>query len=87
METNEERFTLALREVRGGTKDDFARVLEPMTIPETDTLLGLIQQKIREKDAVFSLHKPISNALAKVASEMVRDSPSDYDAQVMSLFD
>jgi len=47
-------------------------------VPETEALLKLIQAKIRDKESAFSLHTPLSESLAKVAREIVRESPTDY---------
>ncbi len=80
MEMNKEqnRFELKLHEIYGGTKESFARVLEPMEVPETEELLKLLQAKIQNKESAFSIHTPLSESLAKVAREIVRESPTDY---------
>jgi len=80
MDMNEEQemFDLKLREVYGGSKEDFAKIFEPVKIPDTEELLELIQQKVQDKASVFSLHTPLSEGLAKVASRIVRESPTEY---------
>ena len=80
MEMNKEqnRFELKLHEIYGGTKESFARVLEPMEVPEPEALLKLLQAKIQNKESAFSIHTPLSESLAKVAREIVHESPTDY---------
>jgi hypothetical protein len=78
MNAEQEMFDLKLREVYGGSKEDFARILEPVKIPEIEGLLELIQQKVQDKASVFSLHTPLSEGLVKVAPKIVRESPTEY---------
>jgi hypothetical protein len=78
MNVEQEMFDLKLKEVYGGSKEDFARILEPVEIPEIEGLFELIQQKVQDKASVFSLHTPLSEGLAKVASKIVHESPGEY---------
>lgn len=78
MNNDQNKFELKLKEIYGGTKESFAKVLEPMEVPETAVLLKLIQAKIQNKESAFSLHTPLSESLAKVASEIVREPSTDY---------
>ncbi len=78
MNAEQEMFDLKLREVYGGSKEDFARILEPVKIPEIEGLLELIQQKVQDKASAFSLHTSPSEGLAKVASKIVCESPTEY---------
>jgi hypothetical protein len=78
MNEGQEMFELKLTEVYGGSKEDFARNFEPVKIPEMEKLLELIQQKVQDKASVFSLDTPPSEGLAKVASKIVRESPTEY---------
>jgi hypothetical protein len=78
MNDEQEMFELRLTEVYGGSKEDFARIFEPMEIPESEELLELIQQKVQDKASVFSLYTPLSEGLARVAPKIVRESPTDY---------
>ncbi len=79
MEMNAEqgKFELRLNEAYGGTKENFARILEPTQLPETHRMLELIQQRIQTKESTFTLSAPLSEGLAKAASKMVRESLTD----------
>lgn len=78
MNEEQEMFELKLSEVYGGSKEDFARIFEPVEMPEIEGMLKLIQQKAQDKASVFSLYTPLSEGLAKVASKIVRESPTKY---------
>lgn len=78
MNEKQEMFELKLTEVYGGNKEDFARIFEPVEMPEIEGMLALIQQKVQDKASVFSLYTPLSEGLAKVASKIVRESPTKY---------
>lgn len=77
MDEKQERFQLKLKEIYGGTKENFAKILEPMKLPETDTLLELIQQKIQDRESTFTLSTPFSDELAQIAPKIVRESSTD----------
>lgn len=78
MNAEQEKFELRLKEAYGGTKESFAKILEPTELPETHRMLELIQQRIQTKESTFTLYTPLSEGLAKVASEIVRESSTDY---------
>jgi hypothetical protein len=75
---NREGFDLKLQEIYGGTKESFARILEPLELPETERLFDLIRQRIQDKESSFALHVPLSEGLAKAAAEIVREPSTDY---------
>ena len=75
-----ERFRLKLKEIYGGTKESFARILEPIELPETNRLLELIQQKIQDRESAFTLSTPLSDGLGQIASKIVREPSTDYYA-------
>lgn len=76
MDLNGDRgiFELRLKEVYGGDKEDFAKILEPLEIPETERLFDLIQQKVQNNDNIFKLGAPSVEGLAQVAGKMVRET-------------
>lgn len=76
MDLNSDRgvFELRLKEVYGGDKEDFAKILEPLEIPRTERLFDLIQQKVQTNDSVFRLGAPSVEGLAQVAGKMVREA-------------
>jgi hypothetical protein len=80
MNTEQQRFELRLREAYGGTKESFARILEPTELPETSRMLELIQHRIQAKESIFALHILLSQGLAKVASKIIRESPTEYNS-------
>ncbi len=71
-----QRFQLGLREIYGGTKESFARILEPQGLLESSAMVELIQEKIQTKRAAFTLDVPLADALAKVAPEIVEEASS-----------
>ncbi|MEO0249754.1 MAG: NotI family restriction endonuclease [candidate division WOR-3 bacterium] len=71
LSSENERFEIKLKEAYGGTKESFARVLEPLEVPRTEKLLELIQQRMGE-ESTFTLHTPLSEGLAKAAPGIVR---------------
>lgn len=73
LNSNRKMFELRLKEVYGGDKEDFAKILEPLEIPETERLFDLIQQKVQSKGSVFKLGAPSVEGLAQVAGKMVRE--------------
>ena len=77
MDEKQEKFELKLKEIYGGTKESFAKILEPMELPETDRLFELIQQKIQDSEFSFALSTPLSDGLAQVAPKIVRESSTD----------
>lgn len=78
MNVEQDKFDLRLNEAYGGTKESFARILEPAQLPETHRMLELIRQRIQTKESTFTLSAPLSEYLPKVASRMVRESSTDY---------
>lgn len=77
MAEKQEKFELKLTEIYGGTKESFAKILEPMELPETDRLFELIQQKIRDRESTFTLSSPFSDGLAQIAPKIIRESSID----------
>ncbi len=73
----QEKFQLKLKEIYGGTKESFAKILEPMELPETDRLLEVIEQKIQDRESTFTLSAPFSDGLAQIAPKIVRESSTD----------
>lgn len=78
MKEDQEGFDLALQEIYGGTKENFAKILEPLELPKTERLFELIGQKIQSKESAFTLYTPLSEGLANLASEIVHESSTDY---------
>jgi hypothetical protein len=74
------QYQLKLAEVYGATKESFSRILEPRTIPETATLVNLLERKIQNGESAFKLSTPMSQSLGKVATEIVSEPPDKNDA-------
>jgi hypothetical protein len=83
MQKNEEKgsFELKLAEIQGGTKEGFARFLEPMEIPERAKVEELIQRKIQTSTTPFTLQTPLRESLAQVAANLVQDSLAETEAE------
>lgn len=80
LDAKQEKFELKLKEIYGGTKESFAKILEPMILPETDGLIELIRQKIQDRESTFTLSDSFSDGLAQMAGKIIRESPIDESA-------
>jgi hypothetical protein len=67
------RFELKLDRIYGGTREHFARVFEPVDLPEAEDLLGMLTDRIRRNDRTFSIDAQYARGLAEAARDMVRE--------------
>jgi hypothetical protein len=70
----QQKYDLKLKEVHGGTKENFARILEPQELPDAARMIELLHRSIQNKASIFSLNEPLPPSLAIEASKMVQDS-------------
>lgn len=69
----QEMFELKLKEVYGGTKEDFTSVFEPLTIPDSETVTEMVHDKIVNSSTSFRLSSSLDpENLARVASSIVK---------------
>lgn len=71
---NQEIFELKLKEFYGGTKEDFTTVFEPLTIPDSETMIEILHDKIMNSSTPFRLSSSLdSGSLARAASSIVKE--------------
>jgi len=80
-----EIFELNLKEAYGGAKEDFARILEPIEIPETQRILDLIQNKIQNQESAFTLSDLSLEGIGRVASQLTLQIEEETSSSEESL--
>lgn len=71
---HQETFELKLKEVYGGTKEDFTSVFEPLTIPDSEIVIEMLHDKIANRSTAFSLSSSLApGSLARAASIIVKE--------------
>lgn len=82
-ESEEGLFNLNLREAHGGTKEDFARILEPNEIPEAQEILNLIQNKIQNQESAFTLSDLLNEGIGEAASQLTLQIEEDASEETL----
>lgn len=68
----EDQFRLEINRICGGNKEEFAQIFEPLALPETETFIQIIKQRIENKTSAFMLYESMGKA-AELFAEQVSD--------------